>query len=214
MSDAITAIIDPITGDLVLEGISPHDPILVDLLDEGEPVNCGRATARQQVALRRSEQGPVRVAAIWHGSVTEGPGRRSVVQLQGCSIRCPGCYVPHTHDAWGGTPMHVADVVETLLDPASGPRDGVTILGGEPFDQHLPLLCLVQALSLAGVHVTVYSGYSIEQLHAWDYARRLILPHIDLLIEGPFVKALATGAGEWRGSTNQRIISNPSEWTP
>ena len=32
----------------------------------------------------------------------------------------------------------------------------------------------------------------------------------DLLIDGPFVAALADGAGEWRGSRNQRFISHPA----
>ena len=33
---------------------------------------------------------------------------------------------------------------------------------------------------------------------------------VDLLIDGPFVAPLAQGAGEWRGSRNQRLIAHPS----
>ncbi len=58
-----------------------------------------------------------------------------------------------------------------------------------------------------GLHVTVYSGYTIEQLierkrPAIDY----ILTYIDLLIDGPFISEMRDGAGEYRGSRNQRLI--------
>ena len=32
----------------------------------------------------------VRIAGYWHGSLIEGPGRRTIVKLQGCPIRCGG----------------------------------------------------------------------------------------------------------------------------
>jgi anaerobic ribonucleoside-triphosphate reductase activating protein len=86
-------------------------------------------------------------------------------------------------------------------------HDGVTILGGEPFDQPEPVAELVSRMKDRGIHVTVYSGYTIEQLigrraPSVDY----ILAHIDLLIDGPFIGSMRDGAGEYRGSRNQRIV--------
>src|SRR5262249_38336511 len=62
-------------------------------------------------------------------------------------------------------------------------------------------------------HVTLYSGYTLEELTSRRDARiEEILTLTNILIDGPFVKDLAKNAGEWRGSTNQRIIYNPPNW--
>ena len=107
--------------------------------------------------------------------------------------------------------MPVSEVVRDLLAQEGEPRDGVTILGGEPFLQAEGLLALVQSLKQPGQHLTIYSGYTLEQLLARADADvvRNILALADVLIDGPFVKALAEGAGQWRGSTNQRVIFHP-----
>jgi len=152
----------------------------------------------------------VRVARIHHGSVVDGPGRRSVVQLQGCPIRCPGCHVPETHDPAGGVVLPVADVAATALDPSGAPRDGITISGGEPFFQPEGLLALVRALRARGCpHLLVYSGYRLEVLRRRadrEPAVRAVLADVDLLMDGPYVAARAAGAGSWRGSANQRLL--------
>jgi anaerobic ribonucleoside-triphosphate reductase activating protein len=55
----------------------------------------------------------------------------------------------------------------------------------------------------------IYSGYTIEALiQRKDPNINYILTHIDLLIDGPFVRQLGEGAGEYRGSQNQKIIGN------
>ena len=153
----------------------------------------------------------LRVYRLYHGSVVEGPGRHSVAQLAGCLIRCVGCSVQETHSMDSGVTMPVSEVVRGLLASEGEPRDGITILGGEPFLQPEGLLALVQALKQHGQHLTLYSGYTLEQLLARADADviRNILALTDVLIDGPFVKALAEGVGEWRGSTNQEIFFHP-----
>ena len=119
--------------------------------------------------------------------------------------------MPETHDPAGGAALGVADVVAALLDPAGEPRDGATVLGGEPFSQPLGLAALVRALKRLGLHVVVYTGHTLEAL-----ARRPepevgeALKLVDLLVDGPYVAALADRAGEWRGSRNQRLIIRPT----
>ena len=86
------------------------------------------------------------------------------------------------------------------------------MLGGEPLLQPLALAALLRALKAAGQHVVLYTGYTLAAL-----ARRPepviaeILALTDLLIDGRFVAKLADGAGEWRGSRNQRLIPFPAE---
>ena len=108
--------------------------------------------------------------------------------------------------------LGVSEVVAQLLDPIGTPRDGVTVLGGEPFLQPAGLAALLRELKGCGQHVTVYSGYTLEELRARpETTVQEALVHTDLLIDGPFIAALTQGAGEWRGSTNQRFIKRPAE---
>lgn len=209
-----TWILDPTTGALVIEGITASDAAALagDLAGAGETVNCARPLIT--ATLPKAADTPnaiLRVARLYHGSAVDGPGRRSVVQLQGCPLRCPGCYVPETHDPTGGTSLPVGAVVAALLDPGGQPRDGVTVSGGEPFAQPMGLLALLEELKAHGLHTVVYSGSTLAALvRRPEPEVRAALRRIDLLIEGPFVAALAAGAGEWRGSRNQRLIADPA----
>jgi hypothetical protein len=61
-----------------------------------------------------------------------------------------------------------------------------------------------------GQHVTLYSGYPLEELRARpEPGVREALSLADILIDGRFVASLSHGAGEWRGSTNQRVLYAP-----
>jgi anaerobic ribonucleoside-triphosphate reductase activating protein len=84
-------------------------------------------------------------------------------------------------------------------------------MGGEAFFQPVGVAALLQRLKARGLHTTVYTGYTLEALGRRPEPEvRMVLEHTDLLIDGPFVAALAEGAGEWRGSRNQRLIAHPS----
>ena len=96
-----------------------------------------------------------------------------------------------------------------LLDPAHQ-RDGVSVLGGEPFAQPVGLLGLVRALRARGCrHVLAYSGYTYEQLRRIARFRPTVgavLDEADVLVDGPFVQEQAATGGPWTGSGNQRVI--------
>lgn len=151
----------------------------------------------------------VRLAGYWHDSLIEGPGRRSVAKFQGCPIRCGGCITPDSWDPALGVPVPVDLLADALLDPKYQ-RDGISILGGEPFAQPDALHGLVQALRARGCrHILVYSGYTYERLRRMaedDSTVGAVLGDIDMLIDGPYVAALAADAGAWKGSSNQRVI--------
>jgi anaerobic ribonucleoside-triphosphate reductase activating protein len=210
----LTWIMDPATGALVVEGLTMEEASALagELLPAAWELNCARPPASSPLPAGHDTPGPtLRVARIYHGSVVDGPGRRSVVQVQGCPIRCPGCYVPETHDPRGGVVLSITSIVAAVLDPGGIPRDGVTVLGGEPFFQLAGLLALLRSLRQHRVHITVYSGYPLRLLRRRSEPEvAAALELIDLLIDGPFVAALADGAGEWRGSRNQRVIPNPA----
>jgi anaerobic ribonucleoside-triphosphate reductase activating protein len=207
-------IVDPATGDLVVEGLEAEEALAVagDLLPPPVDLNCARPLATVPLPESRATQGPVlRVRSLYHASVVEGPGRRSVLQTQGCTLACPQCFTPESHPMGGGVALPVEILVDCLLDPIGEPRDGVTVLGGEPFLQPSGLAALLHRLKARGVHTVVYSGFTLEALaRRPDPAVHAALSLTDLLIEGPFVSALAEGAGEWRGSRNQRLIPHPT----
>jgi len=209
-----TWILDPATGVLVAEGLKALEAAALtgDLLPPAQNLNCARPLNSMPLSSEADTGDPtLRVARLYHGSVVDGPGRRSVVQLQGCPIRCRGCFVPETHDPRGGILLTIGEVMKALVDPAGEPRDGITVLGGEPFFQPAGLADLLKELRGRSLHTVVYSGYTLELLarrqepEVWE-----ALHLIDLLVDGPFVAALAEGAGEWRGSRNQRLIHRPA----
>jgi anaerobic ribonucleoside-triphosphate reductase activating protein len=217
----ITWIIDQVTGALTVEGLHDADfnELAGGLLPQAEHVNCARPARVPPLSVLRTgerlDEPSLRVFRIYHNSVVDGPGRRSVVQLAGCLLRCVGCYVPETHDLQGGVLMRIGEVVQLLLDRQGEPRDGVTVLGGEPFLQPEGLAALIGALKDQYLHVTLYTGYTLETLLAREEkAVSEALALTDLLIDGPFVASLTHGAGEWRGSTNQRVIPQPLRVQP
>ena len=133
---------------------------------------------------------------------TLGYGRRVGIWTQGCSIHCPGCV---SRDTWDAEPRHRIALDELLAGCAGwlAEADGVTISGGEPFDQPDALRELLKLLRVrqAG-DLLVFSGYPHERLFA-EHADILTLA--DVLISEPFV-AQAGQTLALRGSDNQRVF--------
>ena len=211
----ITLVLEPDNGQLTIETSSLGARKLTEFkafLGQGSVLNCARPIGEKeqngQIAQspHRAAEFSLYVYRIYHGSTVDGPGRRSVIQLAGCSICCPGCYVPETHERKNGQEMPLGQIVEEI-EAARLEHDGVTILGGEPFDQPSGLAELTNRLKRLDHHLTIYTGYTLESLQA----RRSIevdrsLEAADLLIDGEFRRELTDQAGEYRGSRNQRII--------
>lgn len=144
----------------------------------------------------------LRVARVLHGTEAEGPGRRTAVWVQGCSIRCPGCINAHLFPAEGGTPVDPADVVAAAV--ASG-DEGVTLLGGEPFDQPEAGRELCDAAHAAGLGVICFTGFVVEDLQR-DPVTRALVAAVDLLVDGPYVASEADTERALVGSSNQRFV--------
>ena len=84
---------------------------------------------------------------------------------------------------------------------------GITFSGGEPFCQPEPLTELAKLIHGAGKDVTIFTGWTYEQLlEKNDPAVNALLDQCDLLIDGPFVLAERNLELRFRGSENQRLI--------
>ena len=131
---------------------------------------------------------------------TLGPGRRAGIWFQGCSIRCRGCISMDTWAHGRGTTT-IDEVVRAIAQWISA-ADGITISGGEPFDQPEALFELLRRVrSLTDVDVLVFTGYP------WTTGCGMVdsSPElIDALVTGPFdINENQTRA--LRGSDNQEL---------
>src|SRR3954465_15431956 len=103
----------------------------------------------------------VAVARFLASTSAEGPGERTAVWVQGCSIRCPGCFNPHLWTIRGGRPTPVPDLARRIVSAAT---TGLTFLGGGPFDQAASLARVAATVQKAGLSVMTFTGYQYEQL--------------------------------------------------
>jgi len=134
-----------------------------------------------------------------------GPGERLGIWVSGCSFRCPGCMTPELRDPMSGSELEPERLVQVAQQMA-GKIDGITISGGEPFDQPGELSLLVKLLcSRVSEDIIVYSGYTLEQLRSRNCPdTEKVLSSIAVLIDGQYVQEQNDGVG-LRGSSNQRI---------
>lgn len=143
----------------------------------------------------------LRIHAIEPRSRANGPGARFVVWLQGCTLGCPGCFNPTTHDPAGGHERTVDEIARQLA--ATPGIEGLTLSGGEPLQQAEAAAALLDAARALGLSTLAFSGYTLDEIRALPHGAA-VLERLDVLIDGRYIAAerLATGL---RGSANQRI---------
>ena len=139
----------------------------------------------------------VRVHKILKKTKVEGPGTRYCIWFQGCSRRCKGCWAKATWAPDGGKELEAEDVLKDIL--ATKGIEGVTFLGGEPFEQPQALEYLAREVKEAGLSVVCFTGGKLE-----DIKNREILNYIDLLIDGEYKEEEQDFSRPWVGSRNQR----------
>lgn len=161
----------------------------------------------------------LRVATIVDDTEAEGPGRRLALWVQGCTIRCPGCCNPEMFTRSGGTDQTIDELLARF--DRAGEVEGVSILGGEPFEQAAGVAAFARGIRARSRTVMVYSGYTLAELHARaadDPAVTELLAEIDLLVDGRYDQTLPeppppTGR-RWLGSTNQVMHYLTAAYSP
>ncbi len=146
--------------------------------------------------------------------IADGIGVRVSLFVSGCTHHCPGCFQPETWDFNYGELFTVGTENEIIEALSPEYIDGLTILGGEPFEPQnqevlLPFIKKVKKL-FPEKTIWVYSGYTLEELLSPSRARceftDEILSLIDVLVDGEFKQELKNISLQFRGSLNQRII--------
>ncbi|UOD83568.1 radical SAM protein (plasmid) [Paenarthrobacter ureafaciens] len=123
--------------------------------------------------------------------------------MQGCSIRCSGCINPHLFSPTGGEIMPKEQIIE---DAVAAGVEGLTLLGGEPFDQAGPLAGLASLAQARGMGVITFTGYEFDDLASRDHYAQSLLANTDLLVDGPYQAEIPEQKRALVGSTNQRFI--------
>lgn len=134
-----------------------------------------------------------------------GDGLRTVLWVAGCTHRCQGCHNPITWDIDGGIPFD-EDVEKELFDKLSTDYiSGLTFSGGDPLHprnrEEVTRLAKKCRELFPKKTIWLYTGFSWEEICDLE-----IVPLVDVLVDGRFVKELFDGKLHWKGSSNQRVI--------
>ncbi len=128
----------------------------------------------------------------------EGPQTRYCIWFQGCLKHCKGCFARGTWDFEGGYNIDCDELLKDIF--LQKDIEGVTFLGGEPFEQPEALEYLARNIKKKDLGIVCFTGKNyneIKELH------QKILNNIDLLIDGGFVEEKKDYSRPWTGSSNQ-----------
>ena len=138
--------------------------------------------------------------------ISNGPGVRVSVFMQGCTFNCKNCFNPETHDFNEGKEFN-DDVIDKIIELCS--KDyvvGLSILGGEPM--HAKNIDgttkLAKAFKEKYPDKTIWSwtGFLFDR----DLKDKEVMKYIDVLVDGQYQDELHDFRLKWRGSSNQRVI--------
>ena len=136
------------------------------------------------------------VAKIVHDSRIYGPGARTVIWFQGCSIKCEGCINPDLIPFIKRVELSINELIGQIKET------GVTLLGGEPLDQ-LEILDFMLELKQKNIRIEIFTGYEWKDLT--EYHHKVISETCQFAVLGPFDKNKVNTSLYLRGSENQDI---------
>ena len=149
------------------------------------------------------------LAHVLTRSAANGPGERFVIWVQGCSLRCPGCWNP---DTWTSKPR-IQLSVDKLVSDIVGTNgiEGITLTGGEPFEQAASLASLCGRIRPHGLSVMAFTGYDPSELTAPE--QMALLDCCDIVVGGRYMRASRAVGDDWRGSENQVVYYRTNRYS-
>ena len=145
-------------------------------------------------------------AQIRKYDVANGPGIRTTIFVTGCTHKCPNCFNEEYQDFNFGNPWTHKETDEVIEDLKLDEVKGLTVLGGEPFQNEVDLLQVLRDIKKeVQKEIWIFSGYTYEEILK-DKDKKKLLEECDVLVDGRFVEALKDLSLRFRGSSNQRII--------
>ena len=144
----------------------------------------------------------INIHSVINSSRVNGPGDRFVIWTQGCRKGCKNCYNPETWSHYKNNLILVDEIFEDLKNSSA---TGVTISGGDPFEQPEELFYLLTKIKQLDLSdgVIVFTGFTIDEIRVREELRKS-LDYIDVLIDGLYVEEKRTLSG-LAGSSNQEF---------
>ena len=138
--------------------------------------------------------------------ISNGPGVRVSIFMQGCTFNCKNCFNPETHDFNGGREFG-DDTINKIIDLCKLEHiSGLSILGGEPLHPKnidgTTRLAKVFKEKYPNKSIWVWSGFLFDV----DLKDKEVLNYIDVLVDGRYQEELRNPKLRFCGSENQRVI--------
>lgn len=154
-------------------------------------------------------------AEIKKNDIANGWGVRTVLFVSGCRNGCKNCFNRDTWDFNYGKPY--TEEVENGIIESLAPDyvNGLSILGGEPFEPENQRELLELCKKVRKIHpnkdIWCYTGFTVEELfddncRAKGEYTKTFLDNIDVLVDGRYIESLKNISLQFRGSENQRVI--------
>ena len=142
--------------------------------------------------------------------ISNGPGVRVSIFMQGCTFNCKNCFNPETHDFMGGEEF-TEDVIDEVLKLCENEHvEGLSILGGEPMHplniEGTTELAKKFKEKFPNKNLWVWTGFLFDR----DLQNKEVLKYIDVLVDGQYVDELRDPRLKYNGSSNQRVIDVPN----
>ena len=138
--------------------------------------------------------------------ISNGPGVRVSVFMQGCAFHCKNCFNPETWDFDGGKQFDKSTIDEVLDLCGKKHIKGLSILGGEPMHPNnieaTTELAKAFKEKFPNKNLWVWSGFKFDQ----DLKDKEVMNYVDVLVDGRYADELRDPTLKWRGSSNQRVI--------
>ena len=152
----------------------------------------------------------MRYASMRKMDISNGEGVGTALFVQGCSIRCKGCFNSVAWDFNGGKEW-TEEVKNEFLKLASKPYvTRISILGGCPLaaENREDVLKLIKEIRdlYPDKKIWLFSGYVWENIFSSLDGREKVVELCDVLIDGPFEEDKKDLTLKFRGSKNQRVI--------
>ncbi len=138
--------------------------------------------------------------------ISNGPGVRVSIFMQGCSFHCKNCFNQETWDFKGGKEFN-DDTINKVLELCNKKHiKGLSILGGEPMHpsniEGTTKLAKAFKEKFPDKNLWVWSGYKFDE----DLKDKEVVKYIDVLVDGTYKDELHDFNLKWKGSSNQRVI--------